>query len=405
MADSGIDHDTCFFRTANDPLSPNATELDQRKIIHYSVQPDTDFMDGLEGHGTHVAGTVAGWSRGANNASDGMAPRAKLHFLDLKDTDESGFNVPDALEDDMLQPAFDDGARLHSNSWGNAFPAYPQLPPYATGQYGGHAHDVDDFMFHNPEMLVLFAAGNDGDVMASVSAPGVAKNILSVGATSNTNQSWVDNLGVSSLRQVAVAEREQMVASEDEDSLQVYYSPHALAPFSSKGPTVDGRFKPDLVAPGHKIKSAKSDGKLDGETCGTTLKVRVGFASFRQGPTLYIATVDVTGVRPAVWNEHGHAGSGRHTCAPAAAPRRSRGAVRAAKCVGYGHSRAAHADGSTGEGLGTRGRGPDLNIDGAGWRLGLCLAYRYSQSRAARAPLPTSGPATQGMHGTNSSRT
>jgi hypothetical protein len=55
---------------------------------------------------------------------------------------------------------------------------------------------------------------------------------------------------------------------------------HRLSAFSSRGPTRDGRIKPDLVAPGEYIVSARSDGSLDTHQCssgdGSTLKAMQG---------------------------------------------------------------------------------------------------------------------------------
>lgn len=41
----------------------------------------------------------------------------------------------------------------------------------------------------------------------------------------------------------------------------------SVAYFSSSGPTADGRFKPDLVAPGAAVVSARSDGYSGASTC------------------------------------------------------------------------------------------------------------------------------------------
>eukprot|EP00003_Mantamonas_plastica_P015528 TRINITY_DN262_c0_g1_i11.p1 TRINITY_DN262_c0_g1~~TRINITY_DN262_c0_g1_i11.p1 ORF type:complete len:1235 (+),score=274.30 TRINITY_DN262_c0_g1_i11:26-3730(+) len=46
-----------------------------------------------------------------------------------------------------------------------------------------------------------------------------------------------------------------------------YYSTDNMASFSSRGPTQDARLKPDLVAPGYRISSAKSDGNQASPTC------------------------------------------------------------------------------------------------------------------------------------------
>lgn len=67
---------------------------------------------------------------------------------------------------------------------------------------------------------VVVAAGNDGPSSSSFSGPpGTAYNILSVGATGGTG------------------------AAISEDYTQI-------APYSSRGPTTDGRSEPDIVAPG-----------------------------------------------------------------------------------------------------------------------------------------------------------
>ncbi len=70
---------------------------------------------------------------------------------------------------------------------------------------------------------VVVAAGNDGPAPSSFPGPpGAAFNILSVGATGGTGA----------------------LISEDYNQ---------IAPFSSRGPTTDGRSKPDIVAPGSLI--------------------------------------------------------------------------------------------------------------------------------------------------------
>ena len=45
-------------------------------------------------------------------------------------------------------------------------------------------------------------------------------------------------------------------------------SPDTLAGFSARGPTVDTRVKPDVVAPGEAVWSARSDGDLGSRQCG-----------------------------------------------------------------------------------------------------------------------------------------
>ena len=95
-------------------------------------------------------------------------------------------------------------------------------------------------------MQVLFAAGNDGDTsqVSNVISPSTAKNVLSVGATSNAAISWA----IKSPSFFPVAN-----AFPGFNGSATYFSSEALAYFSSSGPTMDGRFKPDISAPGHSV--------------------------------------------------------------------------------------------------------------------------------------------------------
>ena len=79
--------------------------------------------------------------------------------------------------------------------------------------------------------IVVAAAGNGGDVPGSITSPGSAKKAITVGAAAE----WS-------------APSSYPYASD---------GPY-LAPFSSRGPTVDDRIKPDIVAPGVTIGGAQS---------------------------------------------------------------------------------------------------------------------------------------------------
>ena len=96
-------------------------------------------------------------------------------------------------------------------------------------------------------MVEVFSAGNDGDGKGnpldpkgdegygSITAPGTAKNVITVGATESVRGSGTDGCGVSN-------------GGADSAS--------DIINFSSRGPTQDGRMKPDLVAPGTHITGA-----------------------------------------------------------------------------------------------------------------------------------------------------
>lgn len=203
------------------------------------------------GHGTHVAGSIVGRSVPSGGKLRGGAYEALFVPESMWSPMLNNLSVPNKLQD-LFSKAYSDGARVHSNSWGS---------PKSFGAYDNFANQVDDYMFNNPDMLVLFAAGNSGTDKNrdgridpnSIGSPGTAKNVLTVGASENKTTTGGIQVPVSKLR-----------AAKDEWSTEPIYSSmisdneNGLAMFSSRGPTLDGRVKPEIVAPGTNILSARS---------------------------------------------------------------------------------------------------------------------------------------------------
>lgn len=218
VSDTGIDTNNCYFWDRQNELVKNgAIDLSQRKVIQYDVYVDD--TDSEVGHGTHVCGTVAG-KRSLNGfeqsdgVADGIAPGAKLAFVDVGSA--SSLRIPPVRR---LLTTGSPYAKIHSASWGSININY----------YGSRALQFDEFLYANPEFLVTAAAGNQGrdNSFATVIDPATAKNVLSVGAAQSFDTSLGPNRG-----------------------------PNYVAPFSSKGPVLDGRTKPDVIGIGQAVLSA-----------------------------------------------------------------------------------------------------------------------------------------------------
>jgi uncharacterized protein (TIGR03437 family) len=157
------------------------------------------------GRDFNADGTGAAPGLASRTSGDGVAPDARVVFQDVGHPSGqlSGANfVSQAL---IHQQAYASGVRAHNNSYG------PDPPV----NYDADASDIDDVMWRLRDYNIFYAAGNDGVGMRQVT--NAAKNNIVVAATeSPTNGGNVEN----------------------------------LAGFSNHGPTLDGRIKPDIAAPG-----------------------------------------------------------------------------------------------------------------------------------------------------------
>ena len=161
-----------------------------RKVVLYHGA--ADIFDS-NGHGTHVVGSLLGnpFSRRDSEieANKGMAPLAKVAFIDLGGGNSHGVLTPRELSRFYYPKTYEHGARIHSDSWGSDSPTYDIL-----------AEEVDKFSWANPYFLPVFAAGNYGEYarrfLTTVTSPATAKNCISVGATLTSDQpSFLSRLG------------------------------------------------------------------------------------------------------------------------------------------------------------------------------------------------------------------
>ena len=232
VADTGLDSGN------PDDIHPDFQGKDITGVI-CSANPRDDWKD-LNGHGTHVAGSVCGMGQREYDKA-GMAPDASLYFICCGD---SGKGIYDPTESDV-QGAYDAGARIMSNSWGDS----------NDGSYNTDSLRWDGYALKYPDMLFVFAAGNANQKIdtvnnATISHTASAKNLLTVGAAENYRPSYNKTYG--DLFGATGVFKNDKVASPASGGQQ------GMAYFSSRGPTKDGRAKPDICAPGTVVSSTES---------------------------------------------------------------------------------------------------------------------------------------------------
>jgi len=206
LIDGTIDESHCAF---DDSV---AVGPDHRKIV---AMRDAG---SISSHGTHTAGTMAGdkGTYGQPDQYDGIAFAARISFSDW----DPVWSEPSTLYPRLVD-AHNDGARVHSNSWGDD----------GTTAYTTRCRQIDQFSYEYEDSLVAFAVTNQ----ATLKTPENAKNVLAVAASRDT---------------------------PNQDS-------HCTG---GTGPTTDGRRKPEVYAPGCSTLSAKSNTSCDVRTMtGTSM--------------------------------------------------------------------------------------------------------------------------------------
>jgi serine protease AprX len=237
--DSGIDgsHPDLKDRIAGTPVAA---------IAPGNVK-EIEAIDGI-GHGTHVAGIIAGTGASSKGCVRGIAPDAKLVVVRVMDTTtlHEKLNI-EAFVDlgDLLQIGVDRNAKILNLSWAEG-----------NFEYDHAAASIDKFVFRNPEVLVVVASGNQGGWVnggidfKKIGAPANAKNVVTVGASCSDRATTPPRMWSKYYP--------SPFATPPAFEKAISGNPDDPAPSNSRGPTYYDSIKPDILAPGTFILSART---------------------------------------------------------------------------------------------------------------------------------------------------
>jgi subtilisin family serine protease len=226
----GIDGSGVTISVVDDGVEATHPDLTGR-VTKISAGPMTEGPP--EGHGTHVAGIVAGAgfsagplgpikdSRGLEYGV-GVAPAASI--IDQPAIQLTNRNFPPPGFEIYTQPSVRAGAVGWNASWtdgGGAGAGYVAR----AANLDALTRDADTATEGMQDYTFVFSAGNSGSGQRTITSPKEAKNIITVGSS-----------------------RGHRTGGSIDD----------ISSFSSRGLAVDGRIEPTIVAPGEGIQSARA---------------------------------------------------------------------------------------------------------------------------------------------------
>ena len=176
IADTGLDPDLCWFKDPDQDLAFEINDaMDHRKVLTYFRYADN--KDDVHGHGTFVAGIIAGNAICPNEDDDekcpgtlydGVAPNTRLIICDIFRENSKLIQWPGNGSELFFFPRY--------------LSAALQLHAFDFNMKSLFTFSIDQLQFYLPQMLFIFAAGDTGPGNNRVPSPGEAKNVLTVGA-------------------------------------------------------------------------------------------------------------------------------------------------------------------------------------------------------------------------------
>ncbi|MFA5771701.1 MAG: PKD domain-containing protein [Thermoplasmata archaeon] len=200
VTDTGIDPNTPSLQTLPDGKTPKI--IGWKDCVGSGTQPYADHW-----HGTYVSSIAAGVARGSWYA--GVAPGAQLVGVKTADSSGSSSSFPMLTGLQWILDHKDDFGGIDIVSMSMGVP-YTQ----ATRLDGRHEMDMAAKALVSQGIVFVAAAGNDGPTSGSINPPATSDEVIGVGCVNKKNSVWSG---------------------------------------SGRGPTADGRIKPDLVAIGEEI--------------------------------------------------------------------------------------------------------------------------------------------------------
>ena len=202
------------------------------KFVDFVSDKNSPYDD--NGHGTHVAGIISSSGHSSKGQYRGVAPDANIIALKVISGNGEGTtsNILEAFEW-INKNKEKYNIRIASISLGGSASTTARYDPLVR---------ASEKLWDNG-VVVVAAAGNSGSNQRTINTPAISKKIITVGASDDRS-----------------------TVSRNDDK---------VAPFSSRGPTMQNIRKPDLVAPGVDIISLGTSPNSYVKMSGTSMSTPI----------------------------------------------------------------------------------------------------------------------------------